>query len=315
VRIVLAAEEATGVRALRLVLSSPHQLGFVLTGSRAEDEARGLSVASVAREQGVPVLPAELVKDDGFAEDLRRDEVDVLLNVHSLHVISAAVLAAPRVGSFNLHPGPLPGYAGMNVPSWALYHGESTHGVTLHWVAPRIDAGPIAFRASFPLSEKDTGLTVSAACARHGLALIEQLLAGLSVDPVDVPALAQDPTARRYFGREVPNDGWVAWEAPAQRVTNFVRACDYGPWESPWGRPRTLHRGTEIAVGAARRTNLATSSLPGTIGSCNGETAHVATEDEWVVVSRLSVGGTAVSPEKLLTPGDVLDSPLGATRS
>lgn len=151
--IVLVAQEAAGVRALRLVAASPHRLVAVLTNR----DARGATVTDTAAELGVPTLPAGLVLDPGYADELRRQRVDVLRNAHSLYLINAEVLAAPRVGGFNLHPGPLPGYAGLDVPSWAIYHGEASHGVTLHWLAPKADTGPIAYRASFPLTDRDTG--------------------------------------------------------------------------------------------------------------------------------------------------------------
>jgi hypothetical protein len=48
--------------------------------------------------------PAAAVKDPAFASELWRRHVDVLLNVHSRHLIDPEVLAAPRIGSFNLHP-------------------------------------------------------------------------------------------------------------------------------------------------------------------------------------------------------------------
>ena len=73
----------------------------------------------------MPILPSTSVRDPEFAEWMRSEEIDLLLNVHSLYVIHADLVAAPRTGSFNLHPGPLPEYAGLNAPSWAIYHGES----------------------------------------------------------------------------------------------------------------------------------------------------------------------------------------------
>ncbi|MGH3611798.1 MAG: methionyl-tRNA formyltransferase [Pseudonocardia sp.] len=307
-RIVLAAEEAAGLQAVRLVVGSPHRLHAVLTGSRAGDRTRGVTVASAARALSVPVLPADLVKDPRFADDLRREGVDVLLNIHSLHLLDAAVLAAPRVGCFNLHPGPLPEYAGMNVVSWALYNGETSHGVTVHWMAPRVDAGPVAFRDSFPLTDTDTALSVAATCARRGLSLIEALLAGLAADPVEIPAMDQDGRARRYFGRQVPGDGWIPWAAPARRIVDLVRACDYGPFASPWGRARTCRHGTEVTIGAARRTGERTRSAPGTVGSCDRGEARIAADDEWVAVRRLRVADAAVAPDAVLTPGDVLAS-------
>ncbi|MGH3566289.1 MAG: methionyl-tRNA formyltransferase [Pseudonocardia sp.] len=305
-KIVLAAEEAAGLQTVRLVIGSPHQLHAVLTGSRTGDRTRGVTVASVARELSVPVLPADLVTDPRFADDLRREGVDVLLNVHSLHLVDAAVLAAPRVGCFNLHPGPLPEYAGMNVASWALYNGETSHGVTVHWMAPRVDDGPVAFRDSFPITDTDTALSVSITCVGRGLSLIQALLAGLAADPVEIPAMDQDRRARRYFGRQVPDDGWITWAAPAKRIVDLVRACDYGPFDSPWGRARTRRHDTELTIGVARRTGECTGSAPGTVGSCDRGEARIAADDEWVAVRRLRVADVAVAPDAVLTPGDVL---------
>jgi len=68
--------------------------------------------------------------------------VDLLLNIHSLYVTAREILQTPKIGCFNLHPFPLLRYAGLNPVCWALYDGETTHGVTLHGMTAEIDAGP-----------------------------------------------------------------------------------------------------------------------------------------------------------------------------
>jgi UDP-4-amino-4-deoxy-L-arabinose formyltransferase/UDP-glucuronic acid dehydrogenase (UDP-4-keto-hexauronic acid decarboxylating) len=302
-KIVLVAQESAGVQTLRLVHSSAHILTAVLTGDERETAGRGVTVASVARDLGIRVLPAALVRDPAFRGEIGGD-VDVLLNVHSLHLIAPEVLGAPRFGSFNLHPGPLPEYAGLDVPSWAVYHGRDRHGVTVHWMEPGIDTGAIAFSASFPLTPQDTGLTVSAKCVQHGIPLIAELLACLEHDPPKVPAEPQDLTRRRYFRRGAPHDGWVPWTAPAATVTAFVRACDYGPFHSPWGLPRASLRGTEIAVPRVVATGLRAAEQPGTVGDRDGDGVRVATGDDWVVVRRVLVDGTSRVPHELMRAGD-----------
>lgn len=305
--IVLVAQESAGVQTLRLVEKSQHRLTAVLTGTEhGEGAERGVTVATVAREFGVPVFPARTVRDWMFSTELRRQRVDVLLNVHSLYLINAEVLAAPRIGSFNLHPGALPEYAGLNVPSWAIYHGETSHGVTLHWMAPRVDAGPIAFSASFPLTPADTGLSVSAKCVEHGMPLLSQLLTVLAHDSSRIPVVEQDLARRRYFGKEVPHRGWVPWSLPARQVVDFVRACDYGPWSSPWGLPRTLASGTEIGILRASRTGEEAVVPPGTVGVPEGDGIRVAAADEWVVIRRLRIGGKGAAPAAVLNAGDAL---------
>jgi UDP-4-amino-4-deoxy-L-arabinose formyltransferase/UDP-glucuronic acid dehydrogenase (UDP-4-keto-hexauronic acid decarboxylating) len=305
-RIVLVAQESAGIQALRLLGSSAHRVTAVLTGTEQETAGRGATVASVARHLGIRVLPAALVRDPAFRTEIGGD-VDVLLNVHSLHLIAPEVLAAPRIGSFNLHPGPLPEFAGLNVPSWAVYHRRDRHGVTVHWMEPGIDTGPIAFSASFPLTPRDTGLTVSAKCVEHGIPLIAELLTCLERGPSEIPAEPQDLSRRRYFGRRVPHEGWVPWTHPAASVTAFVRACDYGPFPSPWGLPRASLGGTEITVLRVAATGQETAEPPGTVGERDGDGVRVATGDEWVVVRRVLVDGTSTTPHGALRAGDRLD--------
>lgn len=311
-KIVLAAEESAGVRALRLLAESTHEVCCVATTSLAGDRSRGLTVAAVAEELGIPALSGRAVRDAGFADELRREAVDVLLNVHSLYIVRAEVLAAMRCGSFNLHPGPLPAYAGLNAPSWAIYNGEPTHGVTLHWMAPGIDTGPVAYRASFPLTPRDTGLSVAARCIREGMTLISRLLHDLDSDPGAVPAVPQDLAERRYFGRSVPHGGWVPWHEGAARVLGLLRACDYGPWPSPWGMARTCLGNVEIGLPRARPTGVPADAAPGTVGRCEDASAWVATGDEWVVVSRLQVVGVDVPAGAVLRPADVLTTAIRA---
>ena len=198
--VLLVAEESAGIQVLRMVAGSEHDLAAVLT--EPPTRGGGATVASVAETLGVPILPSTSVRDPEFAEWMRSEEIDLLLNVHSLYVIHADLVAAPRTGSFNLHPGPLPEYAGLNAPSWAIYHGESRHAVTVHWMEPGIDTGAIAYETSFEIAEDDTGLSLSARCVREGLPLFQQLLDAAAQGRDAIPATAQDPARRRYFGAD-----------------------------------------------------------------------------------------------------------------
>src|SRR6185295_10222691 len=140
-RVLLVAEQAAGVRVLRLLAAGGHAIAAVAT--TLDTAADGTTVKHAAERLDVPLIEARLVRDPAFGDWIRREGVDLLLNVNSLHVATADVAAAPRLGSFNLHPGPLPAYAGLNAPSWAIYHGEADHAVTLHWMTRDVDAGAV----------------------------------------------------------------------------------------------------------------------------------------------------------------------------
>ena len=307
--VVLIGEESAGIQSLHLLRQTNHHLVAVLTSvSRSRS---GADVSSAATRLGIPVWRAELVKDADLAPKLRAEKVDIILNVHSLYIIHNEILQAASVGVFNLHPGPLPRYAGLNAVSWAIYYGEKMHGVTLHKIVAEIDAGPIVYQSLFEIKEDDTALSVSSKCVKEGLILIERLLAVAAQDASLIPLTPQDLAQREYFGGRVPENGRLSWHSPAKKIMNFIRACDYFPFRSPWGYPITNLGDTEIGIVKAGLTGVRCYEVPGTVGDSKGSEVLVACADEWLSVIKLRVGAGYLPASRILQTGQR----LGETRS
>jgi methionyl-tRNA formyltransferase len=286
--VLVVAEESAGAHVLRAVARSIHRIVAVMSSPSSKARS-GVSVWDLAMQLGLPTWPAALVKNADFAEQISADAVDIILNVHSLYICHAKVVEAPRVGAFNLHPGPLPRYAGLNSVSWALYRGEHTHGVTIHRMVPDVDAGPVAYQSVFTIDKEDTALSLSRKCAQDGVKLLLQLLDVADADPESIPCVPQDLSHREYFGREVPENGSLAWSWKAANIVNFVRACDYLPFRSPWGHPRTTLLGQEVEVLKARLTGDSCEAVPGTVARVTDQGALVACADEWLDVNRIKI--------------------------
>jgi methionyl-tRNA formyltransferase len=299
-RVLLAGEEAAAAQTLRLLRETGQHVVGVLTGRAGAERSVG-PLSQLAEQWGYRIWPARRVRDAAFAEEVRAERVDLLLNVHSLYVVHPEVLAAPRIGSFNVHPGPLPEYAGLNAPSWAILRGERTHGVTVHWMDAGIDTGEIAYEARFEIAPEDTAFTLSAKGVRAAIPLLRALLEAAAAEPPAIPRQKQRAVPGRYHGREVPNQGRVEWGVPAEQIERFVRASDYGPFASPWGGPRATRPGLgEVEVVKVARTGRPTEAAPGTIGRPVPGGALVAAGDEWLVVAKLRVGGVLCAAAQLL---------------
>ncbi len=306
--VLLVGEESAGLQTLKLLANSDHNLVGVMA-SPTRKATGGMTVWQLAEKMERRTWPAELVKDPKFAEVIKAEQVDLLLNVHSLFLIKGEIVEAPRFGSFNLHPGPLPRYAGLNAPSWAIYHGEKIHGVTLHKMLAGIDTGPLAYQSLFEIEEKDTGFSLSAKCIRFGMELIRRLLDAAAVNPASIPLIEQDLTQREYFGQGTPEDSWLDWSRPAREVYNFVRAADYSPFPSPWKTPRSKLGEQEIGFAKVLLTGQPCDAEPGLIGQSDGENVMAACGDQWVAVARLIVDGRSVNAAQALKPGDRLEWP------
>jgi methionyl-tRNA formyltransferase len=306
VNVLLIGEESAGIQALRALESSGHRVVGVMA-SPTRRSFGGISLWKMANKLGYRTWTAELVKDPTFANIIRDEGVDLTLNVHSLFIINSAVLAAPRIGSFNMHPGPLPRYAGLNTVSWAIYRGESRYGVTIHKMVPGIDAGPIAYQSFFTIDEEDTALSLSSKCVKAGIELVGELLEQASTKPEAIPLTPQDFTKREYFGTKVPHNGRLSWLCSAREIINFIRACDYFPFSSPWGHPLTKLGAQEIAILKASPTGKVCDKPPGTVGQSDDAGVHVACGDEWISVQRLVLSGRSVHAMTKLQCGDRLE--------
>lgn len=286
-RFILVGEESAGARALALLLRSQHTVVGVMSG----DQRLGAS-------SGLPTWPSKLVKDPATARLLVEHDVDVLLNVYSMVQVAPDVLRAPRVGSFNLHPGILPHVAGRNPISAALHAGHAEHGVTLHHMVTDFDAGPIAFQATFLIEDSDNAMSLSAKCVRAGEMLIADLLAA-ALDGT-IPSRPQDLSLRRYFAREMPEQGKLDFTRPARTIVDFVRAYDFYPFASRWGHPTAILGGREVALARARLTGRPTCATPGVVVHSGAGSIAIAARDEWVEVTRICIHGEYVAAERVL---------------
>lgn len=305
--VLLIGEESAGIQTLHAILRGGHRLVAVM--ATAPNGSFSASLWNAAAKLGLQGWPARMVKDPLLADRLRSESVDIVLNVHSLYLIHEEVLKAPRIGAFNLHPGPLPRYAGRNTVSWAIYRGETTYGVTVHRMEPEVDAGPIVYQTLFPIEETDSALGVYAKCDREGIRLMSQLLDVASRNPGNIPSVPQNLEQRKYFGKGVPEGGRICWSWPAAQIVNLVRACDYFPFRSPWGSAQALWGKEAVAILKAERTHFPCSAEPGTVGDIDMNGAWVASADEWVLVRKIKVGQNIQKPSDLLRPDECPGKP------
>jgi phosphoribosylglycinamide formyltransferase 1 len=62
----------------------------------------------------------------------------------------------------NIHPALLPAFKGLDTHARAIQAGAKTHGATVHYVVPEMDAGPIIVQGAVPVLPGDTDATLAA---------------------------------------------------------------------------------------------------------------------------------------------------------
>ena len=113
----------------------------------------GRSIARLAAERSIPMLPAQSVNAPEYVAEVRRLAPDVIVSVAAPEIFRAAILGTPRLGCINIHSGRLPVYRGMMPTFWQMLHGEPDVTVTVHEMAEKLDAGAILGTVRVPIAQ------------------------------------------------------------------------------------------------------------------------------------------------------------------
>lgn len=252
-------------------------------------------IVHFAEERGLRVV--EPGRD--LAARISHEPFEWLFSIANLEIIPKDVLALPTRGAINFHDGPLPRYAGLNAPCWAILHGERTHGVTWHRIEGGVDEGEILEQRIFELSERETALTLNTRCYELGIETFARLIDALGRG--EEQGRPQDLTQRSYFGRydRPPAACTIDWDAPAHRIDALVRALDHGRYPNPLGVPKiVLEKGVVLLPEVERAADAATLP-PGSVIAFDETGLEVATATGSLLFPRvLDVWGRPLTPEQ-----------------
>lgn len=234
----------------------------------------------------------------GLSDSLRGVEFDWLLSITNLSIIPDDVLAMPRRGAINFHDGPLPKYAGMYTPAWALLEGAAEYGITFHEMTGGIDEGRILVQRKFPVSEGETSLSLNTACYSAAIEAFAELADGIENDAL-VPR-DQDLSERTYFPRHQRPQaaGVLDFTASADEVARLVRALDFGGrYENPFCAAKVVHGGAVVRVSGVSAAEA--EGAAGTLVSIEDHGWTVACGEGAVLLSEFGCPrGTVWTPAK-----------------
>lgn len=169
-----------------------------------------------------------------------------LVVVYSVsQLFSPEFLALPSFGCINLHPSLLPMYRGPNPWFWSYYNQDEVAGVTLHYLDPGEDTGPIIDQRSYevPLGIKSLCMQ-DLAIGKLGLDMILEALKKFQEgSPVlSLPQPVVSPTERARILKPSEHVDIINWsEWPIERIWHVM--CGTELWLNCIEQPSGLMKG------------------------------------------------------------------------
>ena len=100
--------------------------------------------------------------DAALANTIERHRPDFIVLAGFMRVLTDGFLARFANRIVNIHPSLLPAFPGLHTHRQALAAGVKLHGVTVHFVTPTLDHGPMIVQAAVPVMPGDTEATLAA---------------------------------------------------------------------------------------------------------------------------------------------------------
>ncbi|MDR0453154.1 MAG: methionyl-tRNA formyltransferase [Treponema sp.] len=247
----LAGLEAGGVCALAAVLTNPDSA----KGRGGKSGPTEVAAAALALSPGKRILKFE--KLDGNArEAVAALEPDLLVSFAYGKIFGPKFLALFPLGGINVHPSLLPRWRGPAPIQAAILHGDAETGVCVQRLAAEMDGGDILARERFPLSERETSLSLAGTAAETGASLAAALIRRVAAEGRLPAGEKQGPEGVRYSALITKEMGRIDWRAGTAEIDRKIRAF------TPWPLCLTGFAGSELYLLEGRPFAGDTAGLP-----------------------------------------------------
>lgn len=279
-RIALFGQAAFAEKVLDGLIDRGHEVVATYcppdAGSRPDPfKARALAL-------GLSVHQHKSLKGPEVAREVAAYEPELGVLAYVTQIVPPAVFETPRLGSICFHPSLLPRYRGGSAIPWQIIKGETRTGVSLFWVDPGIDTGPLLLQREAAIGPDDTAGS-----------LYYNTLFPLGVEAVldavdlvadgEAPRQPQDESQASYDPLCRDEHAAIDWRRPVAEVYNLIRGCDPQPGAF------FASGGGKVRCHDARRVERA-DATPGQVLAIDADGVTVGAAGGAIRIGRLRVG-------------------------
>jgi phosphoribosylglycinamide formyltransferase-1 len=136
---------------------SDYEIALVLSN---RPQAAGLQKAQAA---GIPTVVIDHTEcdsresfDQAMIEALDAQQIDGIILAGFMRILTPTFTLHYLGRMLNIHPSLLPKYPGLDTHQRALDAQDAEHGLSIHFVTPELDGGPVILQAKVPVEAGDT---------------------------------------------------------------------------------------------------------------------------------------------------------------
>ncbi|UXV36737.1 methionyl-tRNA formyltransferase [Staphylococcus simulans] len=228
-RIIFMGTPDFSTKVLEMLIAKEDVITVVTQPDRPVGRKRVMTpppVKEVALQNGIEVYQPEKISQSEDLQTLIDLKPDLIVTAAFGQILPKALLDAPRLGAINVHASLLPKYRGGAPIHQAIIDGEKETGVTIMYMAPKLDAGDIISQQAIDIEANDDVGSMHDKLSFLGADLLAKTLPDIINGTNErIEQNEEEATFASNISRE---DERIDWSKSAQDIYNHIRGL------SPW---------------------------------------------------------------------------------
>ncbi|ARF18412.1 methionyl-tRNA formyltransferase [Sporosarcina ureae] len=240
-------------------------------------------VKEEAMRLGLPVIQPEKLKGSAELQEILELKPDLIVTAAFGQLLPNELLEAPKLGCINVHASLLPNYRGGAPIHQAVMDGQKETGVTIMYMAEKLDAGDIISQVTTPIEKTDDTGTMFTKLSIAGTTLLKETLPSI-IDGTN-ERIVQDET-QVTFARNISREQErIDWTSPARSIYNQVRGLH------PWPVAYTKFAGDQVKIWWTQVEEQVSDATPGEIIGLEKDRIIVQTGEGALAITDLQPAG------------------------
>ncbi|MDY5059432.1 methionyl-tRNA formyltransferase [Staphylococcus simulans] len=228
-RIIFMGTPDFSTKVLEMLIAKEDVIAVVTQPDRPVGRKRVMTpppVKEVALQNGIEVYQPEKISQSEDLQTLIDLKPDLIVTAAFGQILPKALLDAPRLGAINVHASLLPKYRGGAPIHQAIIDGEKETGVTIMYMAPKLDAGDIISQQAIDIEANDDVGSMHDKLSFLGADLLAKTLPEIINGTND--RIEQNEDEATFASNISREDERIDWSESAQDIYNHIRGL------SPW---------------------------------------------------------------------------------
>jgi methionyl-tRNA formyltransferase len=228
-----------------------------------------------AEKLGIPVFQPERIKQSEELQAILQLKPDLIVTAAFGQILPLELLTAPEFGCINVHASLLPELRGGAPIHYAIIQGKEKTGVTIMYMAEKLDAGDILTSVEVPILEDDNVGTMHDKLSEAGAKLLSETIPKLLKN--ELTPIVQDEEKATFASNVQREQEKVDWTQSGEAIYNHIRGLN------PWPVAYTLLKGTVLKIWQSKKIPNENNAAPGTVVTIEDDGIVIATGNETAI--------------------------------